>query len=244
MKRRLFTYVFIFHALLSAAQYFDSLAYYAGYTSTGSFNRTNNNRSYLLNNGIKLGVRKKVLSLNSSTKWLYGQQNGVLTNNDVSTNFDANLYKTFPHFYYWGLAAYNSIYSLHINSQFQGGAGIAYRVIDKGDERQVSLSDGIIYDYSNVVLNDNTGAIYGTFRNSFRLQVKYKFRNMIVFSGNCFLQHSLQYSRDYIIRSDVSLSLRLRKWLMLTGTFSYNEISRTQRQNLFITYGITIENYF
>lgn len=244
LERRLLTYLFLFSGFFATAQYSDSLNYYAGYTSTGSFNRTNTSRSFLLNNGVKLGVRKKVVSLNSGTKWLYGKQDGLLTNNDLSSNFDANLYKTFPHFYYWALAAYNNIYSLRINGQFQGGAGIAYRLIDKGDERQLSISDGILYDYSDLVLADNSHEMYGTFRNSFRLQAKYKFKNIIVFSGNCFLQHSLNYGHDYIIRSDVSLSLKLRKWLMLTGTFSYNEMSRTKRENLFVTYGITIENYF
>lgn len=234
--------------LLSSAQALaqdkiDSAAFYAGFTSTGTYNRTNSSSYYLLSNGIKLGLKKKDLVWNSTSKWLYGQENRNLTNNDFSSAWDVNLYKTFPRFYYWGLLLYNTSYSLKINSQGQGGLGIAYNFIDKTTS-QINLSDGILYDYSDLNPTDSTRQVYGTFRNSLRLQLKWKFKERFTFSGNAYLQNSLQYGHDYIIKSDVSLSLRIWKWMSLSSTFSYNEMSRTKSQNLFVTYGLTIENNF
>jgi hypothetical protein len=225
------------------AQYSDSTSYYAGYTSTGSYNSTNSSSAYLLNNGIKLGARKKSLSLNSTNKWLYGEQNKVLTNNDVSSVWDLNLYKTFPHFYYWGLFNYNKSYSLKINHQLQAGAGVAYNLVDTKPVI-LNVSDGIIYDYSDIILTDSVREVYGTPRNSFRLQVKVNLKERFIFNGNGFLQNSLEDAEDYIIKSDISLSVKLKKWLSITSAFSYNEMSRTKTSNLLLTYGITIEKYF
>lgn len=234
--------------LLSGAQALaqdkiDSTAFYAGFTSTGTYNRTNSSSYYLLSNGIKLGLKKDDVVWNSTNKWLYGEQDRNLTNNDFSSSWDVNLYKTFPRFYYWGLVLYNTSYSLKINNQGQGGLGIAYNFIDK-TTAQINLSDGILYDYSDLNLEGGTREVYGTFRNSLRLQLKWKFRQRFTFSGNAFLQNSLQYGNDYIIKSDASLSFKIWKWISLSGTFSYNEMSRTKSQNLFMTYGLTIENNF
>ncbi len=226
-----------------SAQYSDSLQYYTGYISTGTFNKTNDNSSYLINNMLKLGARRKDIALNSNSKWLYGEQNDDLTNNDVSSVWDVNLYKTFPHFYYWGLFNYNSTYSLKVNNQVQTGAGIAYNIIDK-ENLTVNLSDGILYEYSDVNLEDSTRHIYDISRNSFRLQIKWNIKDRLVFSGTGFLQNSLKDERDYIIKSDMSLSVKLRKWLSLTSSYSFNKMSKTNTENSFLTYGIMIEKYF
>jgi hypothetical protein len=224
------------------AQFSDSVFYYAGITSTGSFNKTVTNSSYLFNNALRLGTKKKSVVMNSVNKWLYGAQNERQTNNDFSSAWDINLYKTFPHFNYWGMLNYVSSYSLKINHQFQGGIGVAYNVIDRPN-LIVNLSDGVIYDYSD--LNTAEGPdIYGTPRNSFRLHIKWNVKDRLVFRGNCFLQNSLQDAEDYIIKSDASLSIKVKKWLSLTSAFTYNRMTRNSTENLFITYGITLEKYF
>jgi hypothetical protein len=132
---------------------------------------------------------------------------------------------------------------LKINNQLQAGLGIAYNIIDK-KTLVWNLSDGILYDYSDLNLINNTREVYGTPRNSFRLQIKWNIKDRLVFNGNGFLQNSLQYRNDYIIKSDIGISVKLKKWLSLTSAFSYNKMSRTQTSNLLLTYGILIENYF
>jgi hypothetical protein len=242
-QNKFFLTLFLLAFVSSKAQYSDSVKYYAGYTSAGTFNNTNKSSYYLLNNQLKFGARKKILSLNSSTKWLFGRQEGELTNNDIVSSLDANLHKTFPHFYYWALLNYNQSYSLRVNNQAQAGVGVAYNIVDT-KQLIVNLSDGILYDYSDLNTTDSTREIYGTPRNSFRFQVKWNFKNKIVFNGNSFLQNSLTDGNDYIVKTDLNLSVKIRKWLSITSSFIYNQITRTRSENLFISYGLTLEKYF
>lgn len=223
-------------------QFSDSVFYYVGYTSTGSFNKTTSNSAYLFNNVLRMGTKKRDLVMNSATKWLYGAQNEKLTNNDFSSLWDLNVYKTFPHFYYWGLLSYNKSYSLKINHQVQSGLGIAYNVIDKPN-LVVNVSDGFIYDYSD--LNTTEGSKnYGTPRNSFRLHIKWHLKDRVQFRGNGFVQNSLQNPDDYIIKSDVGLSFKVKKWLSLTSSLTYNRMTRTATENLFVTFGLSVESFF
>lgn len=244
MKRIILLLICLSFARMLQAQFSDSVTYYTGLNSTGTYNKTNDGGElYNLNNAARLSVRKKSVSLNSNTKWVYGKQNNILTNNDFSSALDFNLYKTLPHFYYWGLANYTSSYSLKQNHQLQGGLGIAYNFIDKTNAN-INVSDGLIYEYSDVVLTDSTNEIYGTWRNSFRLSFRWDIKSRVFVNGTGYFQHSLNYGNDYIIRSDLALGVRLKKWLSLTTSLSYNEVSKTKRQNLLITYGLLIEKYF
>jgi len=240
-------YIFFIFTLLFCdevnAQYNDTTFHYVGLISSGSYNKTNSSTAYLLNNVLKMGIRKKDIALNSTNSFLYGDQNKKLTNKDFSSVWDFNLYKTFPQFYYWGLFAYNVNYSLRINNQLLTGIGIAYKFIDQ-PTRQINVSNGILYDYSDINLNDSTREIYSTPRNSLRLQIKWDIKNLLVFRGNAFLQNSLQDASDYIVKTDVSFSIKIKKWLSLTSALTYNQMTRTKKENLFVTYGLNIEKYF
>lgn len=238
----LFLFLIICH-YDSMAQFTDSTFYYLGYTSSSTANKTNDGDSYLLNNAVKFSVRKKSISLNATNSWMYGKQDQKLTNNDFSSSLDFNLYKTFPHFFYWGLANYNTSYSLKINNQLLAGAGIAYNLVDKKNTL-INLSNGILYDKSDLLLNDTIPDRYHTFRNSLRLLIRFNIQNMIIFDGSGFLQNSLKEKEDYILRSNTSLSFKLMKWLSLTTNYNYNKINRTERRNSLLSYGLTVERYF
>jgi hypothetical protein len=226
-----------------SAQYSDSAFYRINATASGSLNKTNDQSSYLLNNALRFGVRKKSIALNWSNTWVYGQQQNALTNNDYSGTFDCNLYKTFPRFYYWALATYTTSYSLKINNQGQFGLGIAYSIVDTA-ELYLNISNGIIYEESDIVLSDTTRERYNTFRNSLRLSARWTTGEIFTIGGAGFLQNSLQYSNDYIIKANLSADLRLRTWLSLKAAVTYNKISRTARENFLFTYGIAIDKYF
>jgi len=177
--------------------------------------------------------------LNTSNTWLYGKQNKDLSNNDFSSTLNFNLYKTLPHFYYWGLLNYNTSYSLKINHQLLAGLGIAYNIVDK-ENFYVNISNGILYDKSNLLTNE----IYHTYRNSFRIQYHFSFKELIVFDGNNFLQSSFDRKEDYIIRSVNRLGIKLRKWITLNTSLNYNKMNITNRENLNLTYGLTLDKYF
>ncbi|MGA9649731.1 DUF481 domain-containing protein [Pedobacter sp.] len=239
MKIFLLSMFFSISALIAKAQFSDSTNYHINASSTGSVNKTNNETAYLLNNNINLGIKKKSIVLNSSTTWLYGKQNKALSNNDFSTTMNFNLYKTFPHFYYWGLVNYNTSYSLKIKNQLLAGGGIAYNFVDKTNT-YINVSNGVLFDQSSLVELED----YNTIRNSLRLQFHFLIKNIVSLDGSHFLQNSYSRKGDYIIRSSTTVGLKIRKWISLTTALNYNKLNITQRENLNLTYGLSIDKYF
>jgi hypothetical protein len=225
------------------AQFSDSVHYYGKYASTGSINRTNTGNSYLLNNAFKMGVSRKKLSLNATGGWVYGKQDSVLTNNDFSAAMDFNMFRAVKKIYYWGLATYDKSISLKINDRLQVGAGLAYNFLDR-KTAYLSVSDGILFEKSDLFLQDTIHDVYHTYRNSLRISYKWVIKDIFVIDGTHFLQNSLSHGNDYNIRSNSSLSIKLRKWLSITAALTYNKLNRTDRENLLFNYGFTIERYF
>jgi len=243
MKRIVVLLMLLTPGLRTLAQFSDSTHYYVKYASTGSINRTNDGNSYLLNNMAAFKVSKKKVVLNAGASYVYGQQDKALTNNDVAAALDFNLYQRTHRFFYWGLASYDKSFSLKINNRFQGGLGAAYDVISRPNAT-LTLSDGLLFENSDLFLKDTIPDIYHTFRNSFRVTYKWTIKNIIVLEGAQYFQQSLQNGEDYIIKSNNALSLKLRSWLAITAALSYNKLNRTDRENLLINYGVTIEKYF
>ena len=243
MKRIFLFLMLLLCTELCNAQFTDTTNYVVTFSPTGSLNTTNDSRAYLLNNNLKLGIKKKSISLNFNNNWIYGKQNDQLTNNDYSSTLDFNLYKTFPHFFYWGLANYNTSRSLKINNQLLAGAGIAYSIYDR-DEAYLNISNGILFDSSDLDLGNSIRDQYETTRNSLRLSLKFVIRKVITVNSTSFLQNSLTDGDDYIIRSNAGLSLKLNRWISFTTAYNYNKISRTKRENTLLSYGLTFERYF
>lgn len=224
-------------------QFNDSVHYYARFATTGVVNRTNQSKSFVLNNALAFSVNNKAVALNSSAGWIYGQQGGKLTNNDFTTAFNVDLYKNTRKLYYWGIVNFTSSYSLNINHQFQGGGGIGYNIVNK-PSIEIVVSDGLLYERSSLKVDPATNDNYQTVRNSFRLRHRWVINNIITWDGMHFWQPSLLKFDDYIIRSTSNVSIKLKKWLSLTSSVTYNKLSRTNRENLLISFGITAENYF
>ena len=170
MITRIVFCIFVFsliHQRLTA-QFNDTTHHKINASFSGNFNHISDGVTYLLNNSLQYGFKDKDLVLNAGAKWLYGANPQKQTNNDFNASLDGNLYKTFPHFYYWGLLHFTSSYSLRINQQTQAGAGVAYRFIDKKD-MMLSISDGFLYEYSNIINEESNNFVYETVRNSLRL---------------------------------------------------------------------------
>ncbi len=243
MQKYFISLIFLLAGFTASAQFNDTTNYHLVYNSTGSLNRTRDGNAYLLNNGLRFELKKKAVALNATNNWVYGKSNGSLTNNDFSSSVDFNLYKAIPHAYYWGLLNYNTSYSLKINNQLLAGGGIAYSIFDKPDA-YLNISDGILYDLSDINTSDTTREVYNTYRNSLRLQLHFVIRNLIIIDSGNFLQNSLTRKGDYIIRTTFGLGFKLSNWLTLNSNLSYNKISRTQSENLLLTYGLKLEKFF
>ncbi|PTT01517.1 hypothetical protein DBR11_07110 [Pedobacter sp. HMWF019] len=242
MYKLFLCFIFLFTTFVCNAQFSDSTNYYVNYTSTGSLNTTNDNRSYLLNNAVKLNIRKKGMSLNFNNNWVYGQQDRELTNNDFSSSLDFNLYKNASHFFYWGLTNYNTSKSLKVNNQLLAGAGVAYSIYDR-ENAYLNLSNGILFDSSDLIVDDAPD-VYHTYRNSLRVTFKFIIRKVIILNSSTYYQVSLKQGDDYIFKTNNSLSLKLNKWLSFTTAYNFNRVSRTDRQNSLLSYGLTFERYF
>lgn len=211
---------------------------------SGNVNRTNDGTNYLLDNGLKAGVRRSRLELNEQMRWLYGANAGKLVNNDFSSLLDLNFFAgDSARLNYWGLANFSSSYSLKIDYQVQAGAGIAYKLVD-ATYLKVKVSDGILYETSRVLPLNAAAETYSTVRNSFRLQVRANWGTRLGFEATGFWQPSLRIAGDYIINVQSSLSFKINNWLSLNSRMQYSEFSRTSKQNLLFTYGLRIEHYF
>jgi hypothetical protein len=229
---------------VALGQFNDSTSYYTSYVAAGVINKTNDRSSYVLNNASKFSISKKNISLNAVAAWIYGKQQTLLTNNDISTALDFNLYETFPHFYYWGLGTFDKSYSLKINNRFQSGAGIGYSFFHT-KTLVLNISDGIIYEKGDRTVGDEFGRTkYETFRNSFRVKFHAVIAKVIVLDGSDFWQPSLSDKDDYIIKSNTSVSIKLQKWLSFTTSLTYNKLNLTHRENLLLNFGFAAEKYF
>jgi hypothetical protein len=229
---------------VTRAQFNDTTNYYINYASTGIVNKTNDNRSYVVNNHFRFSVYKNHVSLNTTHGFVFGKQQHKVTNRDLTSSVDFNLYQTLPHFYYWGLGVYERNYSLKINQRLQAGAGIGYELIDRKNSL-VILSNGILYEKTGLFDQAEAADItYETYRNSFRLKFRFLIRDRVTLESTDFLQHSLEDRHDYIVRCFTSLSVKVIRWLNFTTAFTYNKMSRTQRENLLLNFGLTVERYF
>ena len=225
------------------AQFNDTVNYHLHAGATGTINQTESSNAYVFDNNLGFSIKKKELALNSANDWIYGMQQNVQTNNDYTSTLDFDLYKTLPHFYYWGLGNYTTSYSLKINSQYQVGAGVAYNLIDK-KTMMLNISDGILYEGSDIILPDTTRDVYNTYRNSFRLSFKWNVKDRISFHAMGYYQNSFSSGSDYIVRANAGLDIKLYKWLVFTTAFTYNRFNRTQKENTLFTYGLTIDRFF
>lgn len=230
-------------SMISSAQFTDSTNYLVQFTSNGSINKTDESKAYLLNNVVRLGIRRTAISLNFNNNWIYGKQNQQLTNNDFSSTLDFNLYKTLPHFFYWGLANYNTSRSLKINNQLLAGGGIAYSLFDR-EEAYLNISNGILFDSSDINLENGLRDKYETMRNSLRVSFRFVVFKNIVLSNTSFIQNSFNNKNDYNIKTDAMLTYKLNRWLGFNTAYKFNRVSRTNRENSLLSYGLTFERYF
>jgi len=211
-------------------------------SSTGSFSKTNDLRSFQLNNVLKLGVTLGKFSIQNSDGWIYGEQANVKINNDYSSVLEGDWLKNTKKLYVWGLGTFDKSYSLKINYRYQVGAGPGFTAVhDK--KITVIISDGIMFEQGDLIDPELGQISYSTWRNSFRVKYHWLISDIVTFDGTGFVQPSLSdWGGDNILRYSTTLSIKLRKWLSLTSSLTYNKLTRTDRENLVFTYGIAV-NY-
>lgn len=237
--------LFILIALIrpSYAQFNDSIHHRFSFASSGIINKTKDLSSYVLNNMAAFEINQKKLTFNTAASWVYGKQQKQLSNNDLSAYANVDYLKNVQPLYYWALLNSDESYSLKINYRFQSGIGIGYTFINKPNLNLV-VSDGFLYETSDLTDPVLGKVIYQTVRNSLRVKYRWVYKDIFILEGTQFVQPSLISLKDYILKSNNSLSVKLNKWLAINASAGYNKISRTNRENLLFTYGLTVDKYF
>lgn len=225
------------------SQFNDSVHHRFSYSSTGIINQTKNINSYVLSNMTAFEITQKKLTFNTAASWIYGKQQKQLSNNDLSAYANLDFLKNVQKLYYWALINSDESYSLNINYRFQGGVGIGYTFVNK-PELDLVISDGFLYETSDLTDPVLGKDIYQTVRNSFRIKYRWAYKNIFIIEGIQFAQPSLISLKDYILKSNNTLSVKLNKWLAINASVVYNKASRTDRENLLITYGLAVNKYF
>ena len=236
-------FLFIGLTRVSFGQFNDSIYHHFTFASSGTINKTQETSSYVLTNATGYEVNKKRIGFNAGASWIYGQQDKKLSNNDVSVSSNLDFLKNVQKLYYWALLNFDESYSLKINYRFQSGVGVGYTFVNNRALNLV-VSDGFLYETSDLTDPVLGKDIYQTVRNSLRVKYKWSFKNTVILQGTNFIQPSLISLKDYIVKFNNQLSVKLNKWLAINAAMDYNKISRTNRKNLLITYGITIDKYF
>lgn len=213
--------------------------------SNGSFNKTPNSTVYLLSNNAHLNYSKQQLEYNLYGKWNYGANSIKLTNNDFSSSFDCNLYLDSKRRYNgWVIASFISSYSLNIRNEYQLGLGAAYKLLDTSSGKAffIKISNGLIWEYSDFLQPNKERGLYYVVRNSLRLQFRvYSKNRRISFESTTFWQQALNKAHDYNWRSTARLEYKIWEGFTLNTQLEYNYITRTERDNLIVTYGIGLK---
>lgn len=233
----------ILYAQLSFCQFNDSIQHHFTFASTGTYNKTKDLKSFVLSNSAGYETSKKKLGFSTFASWIYGNQNKQLSNNDVSAGANLDYLKDVKPLYYWALLNFDESYSLKINYRFQSGVGLGYTVA-KEKNFNLGLSDGFVYETSDLTDARIGRDIYQTVRNSLRVKYRWAYNDRFILEGSNFIQPSILSLKDYIVKLNNKLSVKLNKWLAINAAMEYNKISRTNRENILLTYGLAVDKYF
>ena len=243
MHRFILATALLLSFLPAFSQFNDTIHHHFNFTSTGVINRTTDTKSTVFSNVLGYGVKRKGFAASTGLNWIYGTQNGELTNNDFSALGNIELGRDVHKLYYWGLARYDKSFSLKITDRVQAGAGVGYDFIDSPMLR-INLSYGILYEYGNLSDPTITPKTYQLARHSLRFLYHWSYKDKVILDGIHFYQPSFTDISDYIFSSTNNVAVKLKKWLAITGSFVFNKVTRTKRENLLMTYGIAIDKYF
>jgi len=233
----------VFVSCRVCSQNVDSVGYKVSLSSTGNFTRSNDLRGYLFNNIAKASRDGKNLFWQGTGGWIYSAQSGVKVNNDFTAVLESDVLKKRQRLYYWGMAAYDKSYSLKIDHRLQLGAGVGYTVVDNNKGTLV-LSDGFLYERSELTDPELGYLNYDAWRNSFRVKYRWVPRTALTIGGSAFLQPSLFSWDDTVIKSVTTVSFKVNTWLSLATSCTYNRLTLTGRENLIVTYGVSMEHLF
>jgi hypothetical protein len=209
----------------------------------GNFTRSNDLRGYLFNNVAKASRDGRNLFWQATGGWIYSAQSGVRVNDDFTGVLESDVLKKKQRLYYWGFVAFDRSYSLKIDRRLQVAAGLGYTVAG-GERGSLVITDGLLYERGEMTDSELGYLNYDVWRNSLRIKYRWTPSAMLAVEGSAFLQPALFSWDDMIIKSTTTVFMKINKWLSLTASCTYNRLTLTGRENLIITYGVTMDHLF
>lgn len=237
-------FLFLCSIFFSYSQRTDTAVFHLKATLTGIINKTNTANSYLSNNNVRFSILKGPSIFNSVYSWIYGKQLTGITNNDYYAGLDYNYYDSARVLSAWSYVGYDKSYSLKLNGRFQGGVGLGADLLES-QYISLNISEGIIFEYNDYYqtadIQQNINQVY---RNSLRIKSTIIIKKKIILNTTNFWQQSFSDKEDYILKSNSTLNLKLKKWLSLTVAVAYNKINLTGGETFLLNYGLTFDKIF
>lgn len=228
---------------ISHAQFTDSARHFVSYSGTGIINNTETTHSHVFRNVFQAGFNYGSTAGNGMFGWVYGKLNKIRSNNDYESAIDIDYRIDNTKFKVWVLGTYDKSLSLKINKRVQTGSGLSYDVYRKNNNR-LNISDGILYESSDLLLPGDVNDVYQTWRNSLRVKYTVHINELLQLAGTHFLQNSFSDGNDYNIRSQSALSVKIFSFVSFTTAVTYNKINRLDRENFLLTVGLAMQKYF
>jgi hypothetical protein len=184
----------------------------------------------------------KVFKLATSPSYIYGQQNGLLAENEFFVDLRTNLFYE-KRFYYLAFTSFEKSNLRKIENRFIGGAGVGYRLIKK-ERTTLSVTNVLLYEKTDFILNEKFPD-RNLWRNSTRISGEYSFNDSkfslshILFIQPIITENNFRWNGNLILKYQLSKQLSLRT----TMENSYESIVVPGRANNDFrwTFGIVFE---
>ncbi|MFN8436464.1 MAG: DUF481 domain-containing protein [Cytophagales bacterium] len=187
------------------------------YSVDGNYSSGNVNR-FLFAHRVNFYYLYKIYEFNLTTSNTYGKQNNIKTENDYYYGITTNFWQESPT-YLWGNISEEKSFLRAFSRRSILGIGTGFNLLKKQKKKQLSLTYGFMYEYTNFFyLND-----IETIRLSIRFKGKHQlFKNKVNLSHETFLQPSVLDAHNYRYRTLITLEFPFNKYLSLRTTYSQN----------------------
>ena len=221
----------------SFTPHFNYQAYLNGNLNLGNVNRV------LIQLGTKMTYKlDEVFKFNVNPYFAYGEQNGVVAERELFTDFSTNIWHN-KRFYLLGFGSAESSNLRKIESRYLGGAGVGFKLIEIKGKFFFSITNVLLYEATNY--RDKEAFLL--LRNSSRFVGDYKFaKNKLMLHHELLVQPAVSQS-NLRLNGSASLGVSIIKNLQISLNFrtSYESfvLVNTKNWDFNWSFGLKYSNY-
>ncbi len=182
-----------------------------------------------LKNAETIKRNDSLISYELNYKFVYNKKDSEETNKGTTAGFKTDLFQYGKWSPYWAMEYFSNKYKGYDN-KWSALAGVKYRIYNKPDTCDYSISTAVVYDNVDYTPEENTldNEVY---RLSIRPKIKQKIGETLYLLHNTFYQPNLKDFRDYLITSTTKLENKLGKKLYLQISFEYEYRSKVPTED-------------